>query len=94
MDVNTGQPKITILDGPIECNDWYRIVENIGFVGQKGDINSDEEVDVLDMVSLVHEILYEYNNFEGARFWAADMDFDGSLNILDVIKMNAFALTH
>ena len=94
MDVETEQPKITIFEGPIGSNDWYRIVENIGFVGQKGDVNNDEAVNVLDVVSLVNEILYQFYNFEGADYWAADMDFDESLNVLDVIKMVAFALSH
>ena len=94
MDVETEQPKITIFEGPIGSNDWYRIVENIGFVGQKGDVNNDEGVDVLDVVSLVNEILYQFYNFEGADYWAADMDFDESLNVLDIIKMVAFALSH
>jgi hypothetical protein len=94
MDIETSQPKITILDGPIESNDWYRIVENIGFVGQKGDVNNDDAVNVLDVVSLVNEILFQFYNFEGADFWAADMDFDTNLNVLDVIKMVTFVLSH
>ncbi|MBT5077476.1 MAG: hypothetical protein HOM61_01015, partial [Candidatus Marinimicrobia bacterium] len=94
MDIETSQPKITIINGPIESNDWYRIVENIGFVGQKGDVNNDEAVNVLDVVSLVNEILFQFYNFEGADFWAADMDFDTNLNVLDVIKMVTFVLSH
>jgi hypothetical protein len=94
MDIETSQPKITIIDGPIESNDWYRIVENIGFVGQKGDVNNDDAVNVLDVVSLVNEILFQFYNFEGADFWAADMDFDTNLNVLDVIKMVTFVLSH
>jgi len=46
------------------------------------------------VVSLVNEILYQFYNFEGADYWAADMDFDESLNVLDVIKMVTFALSH
>ena len=94
MDIETSQPKITIINGPIENNNWYRIVENIGFVGQKGDLNNDETVNVLDVVSLVNEILYQFYNFEDADFWAADMDFDKNLNVLDVIKMVTFVLSH
>ena len=94
MDIETSQPKITIINGPIENNNWYRIVENIGFVGQKGDLNNDETVNVLDVVSLVNEILYQFYNFEDTDFWAADMDFDKNLNVLDVIKMVTFVLSH
>jgi len=94
MDIETNQPKITIINGPIESNDWYRFVEEIGFVGQKGDVNNDDAVNVLDVVSLVNEILFQIYNFEGADFWAADMDFDTNLNVLDVIKMVTFVLSH
>ena len=57
MDVETEQPKRDIYEGPIQINDWYRIVENIGFVGQKGDLNNDETVNVLDVIQIVNIIL-------------------------------------
>jgi hypothetical protein len=94
VDTLTQSTKLTTIEGPVQVNEWYRIVEEIGFVGQKGDVNHDDEVDVLDIVSLVNEILHSQFNYEGADFWAADTDFNEQLNVLDVIKMVSFALTH
>ena len=56
-DTLTNSPKISYYQGPIESNKNYRIVENLGFVGQKGDANYDENVNVLDVVILVDNIL-------------------------------------
>ena len=68
-----------------DCDDCHNL---------PGDVNDDLVIDVLDIVSLVNEILYSQFNYEGADFWAADTDFDEQLNVLDVIKMVSFALTH
>ena len=38
-DSLSNSPKITYYEGPIDVNNNYRIVENIGFVGKKGDTN-------------------------------------------------------
>ena len=32
MDVETGQPKVTMIDGPIEINDWYFPIFILGFI--------------------------------------------------------------
>ena len=43
---------------------------------------------------IVNEIVHETQNFEPELFWAANWDYNGVLNILDVIKMVNFVLNH
>ena len=40
-DTLTNSQKITYHEGPISANQKLRIVEDIGFVGLKGDVNDD-----------------------------------------------------
>ena len=42
MDILTNQPKINYFDGPFNANQHIRIVEDIGFVGLRGDVNYDQ----------------------------------------------------
>ena len=51
-----------------------------------GDINSDSEINVLDVVTLINFILFieEPNDYQ---FWAADINGDISLNIQDVVLL-------
>ena len=51
-----------------------------------GDITSDGEVNVLDVVSLINFILFveEPNDYQ---FWASDLNGDGDLNVLDVVLL-------
>jgi hypothetical protein len=51
-----------------------------------GDVTSDGEINVLDVVSLINFILFveEPNDYQ---FWAADVNSDGSLNVLDVVLL-------
>ena len=94
LDTLTQQAKVTNLNGPIDLNESYKIVENIGFVGKKGDVNNDEFINVVDVVQIIHEILSNYYNFNNKQFWAADLDYSNDLNVLDLTKLVEFVLTH
>ena len=94
MDTLTNQPKINNFDGPINLNESYKIVENIGFVGMKGDVNIDESVNIVDVVQLVNEILSNYYEFDEKQFWAADLDYSTELDVLDLTKLVEFILSH
>ena len=90
-DLETNQRKVTYIDGPIEADMAYTFVEDIGFVGRKGDLNDDEVVDVLDIIISVNYVLGG-DTPEPEMLWAADMNFDGILNILDVVRLVNFVL--
>ena len=94
LDTLTNDFKITIFNSSIELNKTYKIVENIGFVGKKGDVNNDKYINVVDVVQIVHEILSNYYNFEADQFWAGDLDYSNELNVLDLTKLIEFILTH
>ena len=91
-DPETNQRKVTYIDGPIEADASYTFVEDIGFVGRKGDLNDDEVVDVLDIIITLNYVLGG-DTPEPEMLWAADMNFDGILNILDVVRLVNFVLT-
>ena len=91
-DSETNQRKVTYIDGPIEADAAYTFVEDIGFVGRKGDINDDGVVDVLDVIISVSHVL-DSTSPEPDLFWAADMNYDNILNILDVVRMVNFILS-
>jgi len=90
-DSETNQRKVTYIDGPIEADASYTFVEDIGFVGRKGDLNNDEVIDVLDIIISVNYVLGG-DTPEPEILWAADMNFDGILNILDVVRLVNFIL--
>ena len=85
-DPETNQRKVTYIDGPIAANLSYTYVEDIGFVGLKGDINEDDVVNVQDVVISVNYAL-DGSSPEPPVFWAGDMNYDNILNILDVIRI-------
>ena len=91
-DIYTNQPKQIFYPGPLEANRTYTIVEELGFVGIKGDCNLDNSVDVLDIVLTVNEIILgDYLN--AVEFWAVDMNYDMNLNILDIVLLVDFLLS-
>jgi len=94
LDTLTNQAKITNFNGPIDLNKAYKIVENIGFVGLKGDVSNDQYVNVVDVVQIIHEILSNYYDFNNAEFWAGDLDYSNELNVLDLTKLVEFIISH
>ena len=94
LDSLTNQPKVVNLLGPFDVNEHYKIVENIGFVGLKGDANNDDAVNIIDVVQIIHEILSNYYNFDEKQFWAADLDYSTELDVLDLTKLIEFILSH
>ena len=92
MDYETNQRKVSYIDGPILANKSYIFVEDIGFVGRKGDVNIDDVINVQDVIISVNFALGE-TVFDEAIFWAGDMNFDDILNILDVIRILNFILS-
>ena len=91
QNMETNQRKVTYINGPIEADQSYTFVEDIGFVGRKGDINDDDLVDVLDVIISVNHALGDTTP-EPISFWAADMNYDNILNILDVVRIVNFIL--
>ena len=92
-DSSTNQRKVSYVDGPILADISYTFVEDIGFVGRKGDVNNDGVVNVQDVIISVNFALG--GDFpEGTDvFWAGDMNYDNILNILDVVRILNFILS-
>ena len=88
-DILTNSQKITYYEGPFIVNQKMRIVEDIGFVGLKGDVNYDESVNVIDIINIVYSILNEFP-IDAEYLWAGDMDFTSELNVNDIIKLVSF----
>ena len=62
-----------------------KTIETLGeYVYLPGDVNSDDQVDILDIVLTISHILGE-SILTGVSFYAADMNSDGIINIQDVI---------
>ena len=56
--------------------------------GLLGDVNWDNSTDVLDVTSAIYMILHESEEaFLNSRLWAADMNADAVIDILDVVQI-------
>ena len=60
----------------------YLTVDTTAVEALMGDVNEDNTVDVLDVMSVVGYILLNEDNID---FYAADVNYDSYINILDVI---------
>ena len=92
-DTYSNQQKVSVYEGPFEVNKTYKIVEDLGFVGFKGDMNLDLTVNILDVMILINQILSD-NNIDPEIFWSVDMNYSDDLNILDITKLVYFVLFH
>ena len=54
-------------------------------IAYPGDINVDQDINVLDIIELVNIILNENSN--NIPLYLADLNSDGYLNILDIIEL-------
>ena len=64
------------------------VFEDIGFVGPKGDVNSDSFTNIIDIVDIVYTIL-DQDSVSEIYLWAGDMDFSNSLNKLSLKEMTS-----
>ncbi|MBI64948.1 MAG: hypothetical protein CMG64_01465 [Candidatus Marinimicrobia bacterium] len=55
-------------------------------LGEKGDVNADGEINVLDIVMIVNFALY-VESPNDSEFWASDTNNDGAINVLDVVQL-------
>ena len=79
------------MNGPIDVNQSLRIVEDIGIVGKRGDINIDGNINVIDVVETVYIIL-EDQSLYGSDLWSIDMDFSLDINVIDITMLINFIL--
>ena len=92
-DAATNQQKVSVYEGSFDINRTYKIVEDLGFVGLKGDINLDSQINILDVMMLINQVL-EDGDLDPQVFWAVDMNYSDDLNILDITKLVYFVLFH
>ena len=55
-------------------------------IGALGDVNSDGEINVLDVVMMVNFALF-FDEPTDMQFWSSDINYDGSINVLDVVLL-------
>ena len=55
-------------------------------VSLPGDVNSDSEINVMDVVNLINFVLF-FDEPTEYQFWASDVNGDNALNVLDVVLL-------
>ena len=55
-------------------------------LGLLGDVNSDTEINILDVVLMVSFAIY-IEDASDAQFWASDINSDNSINVLDIVQI-------
>jgi len=80
-DRNILSPHLDNLQFLTNCFNWLT-----SFTGQKGDLNQDGVIDILDIVIVVNITLGVVVPNEYQQ-WASDFNEDGQINILDIVQM-------
>ena len=52
----------------------------------KGDVNLDESLDILDLVTIIN-IIFENISPDEYQIWASDYNSDGDINIMDIVQI-------
>ena len=81
--INSGDPLMYDLDGSI--SDIGALKFNLN-CSNFGDLNNDNDINILDIINLVNCILYEECNV------CSDLNYDGIYNLLDIINLVNFIL--
>ena len=94
-NIETNQPKKIVYLGPIESNKRYTIFETIDvpFETSKGDPTEDSVINILDVSATIN---YFFNDlsFSDIQYWAADMNSDHQINVIDIVFLVNFILSH
>ncbi|UCE20240.1 MAG: DUF5110 domain-containing protein [Gemmatimonadota bacterium] len=60
--------------------------QDLSFVGDKGDVNGDGHLDVLDVIAVIRHIL-GIQVLGGSALWRADCDGNGRVDVTDVVSI-------
>ena len=64
----------------------FNISEEVKLIYEKGDLDFNGLLDVIDVVSIVNSILIN-NNQENIDFWISNLNHDEYINIFDIILL-------
>ena len=77
-------------------NNWYWAIDNVKIqinTPAIGDLNNDSLIDILDIIIIVNNILFE-SNLDEIINHISDVNNDGLINILDVIQIVDYILNN
>jgi len=94
-DIATNQPKRIVYQGPIQSDKRYTIFESIDipFETVKVDVTEDAVINILD-VSATINFFFDDLFFTNIQYWAADMNSDHEINVIDIVFLVNFILSH
>jgi len=64
----------------------FNLSEELKIINNKGDVNIDNIINVLDLVLMVSAIMENSNLTTSYEFWASDVNSDLVLNVLDLVS--------
>ena len=62
----------------------FNISEELKIINNKGDLNNDGIIDVLDLVQIV-SVIMDNQDISSYIFWSSDLNSDLIINVLDVV---------
>ena len=82
----------TVIYQNIPVDTLLTIVEDLGLVGYKGDCNFDNNLNILDITSLIYIVLEEVQ-INDSQFWHMNLNYDNNINIVDIVMLVTKILT-